>query len=130
MPLFPSSFYPATLAFSTNMAPQKRALPGWNARTVDSDKILKDELDAAERTAVRPNLRVRMATLQDVPMETASISFHGSLKEWIDCCLSPLNRQPEGEPAATSSALIRRPSLAVAPAQASRGRCTALQPSD
>lgn len=97
------------------MAPQKKSQPGWNSRNVDSDKALRDEIDAAELAAVRPNLRLRMATLQDAPMATASISFDGSLEDWIDRCLS----EAEGARPVTSSTLIIANRMLPAPSQVS-----------
>lgn len=90
------------------MARTKKTQPGWNAKFADTDAQLNSEIENARNNAVRPNLRTRMATLQDLPMATTAISFDGSLDDWLDRCLSPVPSSAPLTDPSISTAVIRR----------------------
>lgn len=89
--LFPC-FFPHPRFIS--MARTKKTQQGWNAKSADTNTQLKLEIESAFRDPARPNLRRRMAALQDLPMATTAISFNGSLNDWLNCCLSPAKPSP------------------------------------
>lgn len=90
------------------MARTKKSQQGWNAKSADTDTLLKLDIEAARTDLSRPNLRPRMAALQDLPMATNAISYEGSLLDWLNRCLTPTSSSSlQSDASSTSTAVTR-----------------------